>query len=45
MTQISTTARPDNQDAALAALREGKPALVWRRVIADSETPVGAGAG
>jgi anthranilate synthase component 1 len=44
MTQISTTARPDNQEAALAALREGKPALVWRRVIADSETPVGAGA-
>ncbi len=35
-------ARPDNWDAALAALSAGRPALVWRRLIADSETPVGA---
>ena len=34
----------ENQDAALAALADGKPALVWRRVIADTETPVGAAA-
>ena len=27
---------------ALALLREGKPALLWRRVIADTETPVSA---
>ncbi|MDE2403951.1 MAG: chorismate-binding protein [Sphingomonadales bacterium] len=35
--------RPENWDAALAALDAGKPALVWRRLIADTETPVGAG--
>ena len=35
-------ARPENWDAALAALATGRPALVWRRLIADSETPVGA---
>lgn len=49
MTQTSTTQHPgtllpENWDAALAAIGEGKPALVWRRVIADMETPVGAGA-
>jgi anthranilate synthase component 1 len=38
---ISTTA-PENRDSAIAALRSGKPALVWRRLIADTETPVGA---
>jgi anthranilate synthase component 1 len=32
----------ENRDAALAALAEGRPALVWRRLIADTETPVGA---
>jgi anthranilate synthase component 1 len=31
-----------NRDAALAALAEGRPALVWQRLIADTETPVGA---
>jgi len=31
-----------NRDAALAALAAGKPALVWQRLIADTETPVGA---
>lgn len=50
MIQTSTTQQrpgsllPENWDAALAAIGEGKPALVWRRVIADTETPVGAGA-
>ena len=33
---------PENHAAALAALREGRPALVWRRLIADTETPVSA---
>ncbi len=35
-------ARPENWDAAHAALAAGRPALVWRRLIADCETPVGA---
>ena len=34
--------RPQNWDAAHAALAAGRSALVWRRLIADSETPVGA---
>jgi len=38
----ATTTAPDNAAAACAALRDGKPALVWRRLIADTETPVGA---
>jgi anthranilate synthase component 1 len=29
-------------EAALAALEQGKPALLWRREIADTETPVAA---
>ena len=29
-------------DSARAALAQGKPALVWRKVVADTETPVGA---
>jgi anthranilate synthase component 1 len=33
---------PDNAAAAAALLAAGKPALVWRRIIADSDTPVGA---
>ena len=33
---------PENAGAARAALADGKPALVWRRLIADTETPVGA---
>lgn len=36
------TACLENRDAALAALAAGRSALVWRRVIADTETPVGA---
>ncbi|MGN3973188.1 anthranilate synthase component I [Tsuneonella sp. SYSU-LHT278] len=31
-----------NAEAARSALAEGRPALVWRRVVADTETPVGA---
>lgn len=32
----------NNKAAALAALGAGRPALVWQRLIADTETPVGA---
>ena len=32
----------NNSSAARAALADGKPALVWRDVIADTVTPVGA---
>ncbi|MDP3906026.1 anthranilate synthase component I family protein [Novosphingobium sp.] len=37
-----SAARPENWDAAAAALAAGRPALVWRQLIADTETPVGA---
>ncbi|MXP14195.1 anthranilate synthase component I [Altererythrobacter confluentis] len=33
---------PENADNAMAALGAGKPALVWRKIVADTETPVGA---
>jgi len=33
---------PENAAAAAACLAAGRPALVWRRIIADSDTPVGA---
>ena len=32
----------ENCDAAAEALAQGRPALVWRRLIADTQTPVGA---
>ena len=32
----------ENWNPAAAALAGGRPALVWRRLIADTETPVGA---
>ena len=32
----------ENRAAARAALAAGEPALVWRRLLADTETPVGA---
>ncbi|MBX7540619.1 anthranilate synthase component I [Qipengyuania sphaerica] len=32
----------EGRERALAALAEGKPALVWRKVVADTVTPVGA---
>lgn len=41
---ILTNFLPDNAAAAADQLRAGKPALVWRRIIADTETPVGAAA-
>ena len=34
----------ENRAAAAAALEQGKPGVVWRRLIADQETPVGAAA-
>ena len=43
MTAPHDNALPENWDAAAAALASGAPALVWRRLIADTETPVGAG--
>jgi anthranilate synthase component I len=33
---------PDNASAAISALASGEAALVWRRIVADSDTPVGA---
>jgi anthranilate synthase component 1 len=35
---------PQNSDAAISQLTAGQPALVWRKIIADTETPVGAAA-
>ncbi|MFM5924265.1 MAG: anthranilate synthase component I family protein [Novosphingobium sp.] len=32
----------ENRAAARASLEEGRPGLIWRRLIADTETPVGA---
>jgi anthranilate synthase component 1 len=40
---ITTTVSATEADAkALAALRAGRPALVWRRQIADTDTPIAA---
>ena len=36
------TAALENLDAARTALKAGQPALVWRKLIADTETPVSA---
>ncbi|MFY8195769.1 MAG: anthranilate synthase component I, partial [Novosphingobium sp.] len=36
------SALPDNHEAALSQLSAGKSALVWRKLIVDTETPVGA---
>src|SRR5690606_33846638 len=33
---------PENAEHALARLARGEPALVWRKLVADTETPVGA---
>jgi anthranilate synthase component I len=38
----AATGLPENASAAAALLAQGHPALVWRRIIADSDTPVGA---
>lgn len=35
---------PSNAENAAAQLARGEPALVWRKVVADTETPVGAAA-
>jgi anthranilate synthase component I len=35
-------ALPENADAARRQLADGRPALVWRRLVSDTETPVGA---
>ncbi|HTN15796.1 MAG TPA: anthranilate synthase component I [Devosia sp.] len=35
-------ALPENAASARAALVAGRPALVWRKLVADTETPVGA---
>ena len=37
-------AQAENWGAAAAALADGRPGLIWRRLIADCETPVGAAA-
>jgi anthranilate synthase component 1 len=37
---FSATGLPENAAAATALLAQGQPALVWRRIIADSDTPV-----
>lgn len=42
MAFASKGAFPDNTDAARQALAEGRAGLVWRRLVADTETPVGA---
>ncbi|MFM5907855.1 MAG: anthranilate synthase component I [Novosphingobium sp.] len=36
-------AHPENWDKARSQLANGKPALIWRRRVADTETPVSAG--
>jgi anthranilate synthase component 1 len=42
MTNAPSGSLPDNYQAAAAALARQAPALIWRRLIADTETPVGA---
>ncbi len=37
-----TSLTPENWDTAKAALASGRPGVIWRRLIADTETPVGA---
>ncbi|MEO5587190.1 MAG: chorismate-binding protein [Novosphingobium sp.] len=37
-----STVRPENWYNATSALGQGRPALIWRKLIADTETPVGA---
>jgi anthranilate synthase component 1 len=39
---VSAASLPENAAAARASLAAGRAALVWRRIIADSDTPVGA---
>ncbi len=37
-----TSPHPENWNTAKAALASGRPGVIWRRLIADTETPVGA---
>lgn len=37
-----TSARPENWTAAAEALAGGRSSVIWRRLVADTETPVGA---
>ena len=37
-----TSARPENWTAAAEALSGGRSSVIWRRLVADTETPVGA---
>ena len=34
--------RESDRSAALEQLAQGRPALLWRKLVADTETPVGA---
>ncbi|MFM5931157.1 MAG: anthranilate synthase component I [Novosphingobium sp.] len=36
-------AHPENWEKARSQLAAGKPALIWRKLVADTETPVSAG--
>ncbi|MGE8140799.1 anthranilate synthase component I [Novosphingobium sp. NPDC080210] len=38
-----SSTRPENWTAASAALASGRSSLIWRKLVADTETPVGAG--
>lgn len=42
LADFTATALPENHGPALVQLTAGKPALVWRKLIVDTETPVGA---
>lgn len=42
LAELAATALPENHGPALALLTAGKPALIWRKLIVDTETPVGA---
>jgi anthranilate synthase component 1 len=39
---VAIGALPENAASARRQLGQGRPALVWRRLVADTETPVGA---
>lgn len=39
---LSSPAAPENADQARASLAAGSHALVWRKLVCDTETPVGA---
>jgi len=38
---LPATSVSERNEPAVAALRSGRPALVWRKLVADTETPVG----